>query len=206
MSISPGPWLHNNKVLSFLARWNTKMSNDDYCNCCSICLPPPPLSHPVQSPPPILSNLPSADFPWVFSCNYPEHCVIGFHGDFLRSTSKYVIGEWLIDLGDLGIACVVCSHLTFGPSLCSVTTQQTVALTVVELRRLWVFPLCLQIVPSFVHPLSSQSCTQTSLIWNSPSVHWWWWHTRFFSAHAYEILADIWIFRAQVQRFIVASS
>lgn len=68
MSISPGPSLCNSTDLSFIVKWNTEISNDDYCNCCSICLPPPPLS-PTLRPPPILNNLPSAEFLWVFSCN-----------------------------------------------------------------------------------------------------------------------------------------
>lgn len=46
-----------------------------------------PLSYHFQSTPshsPILINLPSAEFPRVFSCNYAELHVIGFHGEFLR--------------------------------------------------------------------------------------------------------------------------
>lgn len=66
VSISPDSSLCNSKVLSFLVRWNTKISNDDYCNCRSICLPPPPLSPPKHPSSPILNNLPSADFSWVF--------------------------------------------------------------------------------------------------------------------------------------------
>lgn len=120
-----------------------------------------------------LSNLPSADPPWVFSCNYAERCVIGFHGEFLKQTLIYVIGEWLIDLRDLGVALIMCPRLTFDPSLCSMTTQQTVVVIVVELRRRWVFLYRLQTVPSSFHPLSSQSHSTSDLtdMKHSPSVH-----------------------------------
>lgn len=101
----------------------------------------------------------------------------------------------------------MCPHLTFDPSLCSLTTQQTVVVIVAELRRLWVFLHRLQIVPSSFHPLSSQSPTTSDLtdMKHSPSAHWRWWHMNF-SAHEEEILADAWKFTAQVERFIAACS
>lgn len=51
-----------------------------------VCLHLYPHPHHLQvtPPPPFLSNLPSENFPWVFSCNYEEEYVIGFHGDLPR--------------------------------------------------------------------------------------------------------------------------
>lgn len=84
-----------------------------------------------------------------------------------------MIGEWLIDLRDLGVTLIMCPHLTFDSSLYSLTTQQTVVMIVVELSRLWVFLHRLQIVPSSFHPLSSQSPTTSDLtdMKHSPSAH-----------------------------------
>lgn len=62
-----------------------------------------------------------------------------------------MIGEWLIDSGDFRVALIMCPHLTFDLSLCSLTTRQIF----VELRRLWVFPHCSQMILSSLHPLTS---------------------------------------------------
>lgn len=103
MSLSPDSCLCHGNVLSSVVSWNTKISNDDYSNCCSICLPLPPISPPGHCPP-NLSNLPSANFPQVFSCNYTKTCVTGFHGELLRQTSKCLMGEGLVDFRDLKVA------------------------------------------------------------------------------------------------------
>lgn len=47
--MSPGSSSCHSNVLSSIVSWNTKISNDDDCNCCSICQPPPP---PPGQPPP----------------------------------------------------------------------------------------------------------------------------------------------------------
>lgn len=65
LSISPGPSLCNSTDLSFIVKWNTEISNDDYCNCCSICLPPPPLSPTL----PLFSIICHQQSFSVFSCN-----------------------------------------------------------------------------------------------------------------------------------------
>lgn len=59
-----------------------------------------------------------------------------------------MIGEWLIDSADLGVALVMCPHLTFDLSLCSLTTRQTAAVNVVSTEET-VDPLVIHPPPQF---------------------------------------------------------
>ena len=59
-----------------------------------------------------------------------------------------MIGDWLIDSTDLGVALVMCPNLTFDFSLCSLTTRQTAAVNVV-LTEETVAPLVILPPPQF---------------------------------------------------------
>lgn len=165
MSISPDPSLCNSKVLSFLVRWNTKMSNDDYCNCCSICLPPPPLSPPKHP-----SLLP------LFSIICHQQTFPEFSQQLCRAAC-YWFPWWVskinIKVCDRRVAywfkrSRCCSHNVSTVDLWPVFmfsdntadcgcdggwTEETVAHSLYHI----------QIVPSSFHPLNSQSPTTSDL-------------------------------------------